>query len=124
MKILDVDPISPDADIATARKILAAEIANPNKVLLIIRGDSPGVGKFAEKARHATDGTGFRETIWVRDLAIFLHGQQEAWFGDQANCAVVLDFADQPVGCLRPDATLFRIDQLLRHAITPEGGVE
>lgn len=118
MRILDVRSFSSGGDVRSARRILAAEIEDPNKVLLIIRGDSPEIGMFAERARHATDGVGFREAIWVRNTVIFEDGQEEAWFGDDQNaCAVVLNFGDEPVGLLSSDDTLFRIDQLLREAI-------
>ena len=120
MRILDVRPLSASVDIRTARQILAAEIADPDKVLLIIRGDSPDIGMFAERARHTTDGVGFRESLWIRNPAIFDDGQEQEWFGDdETACSVVLDFHDRPVGLLRSDDSLFRIDQLLREAITP-----
>lgn len=111
MRILPVRPGSEAEDIGNGRKTLAAEIAHPAKTVIIIRGNEPHIGQFADRAAVRSDSFGFREAVWVQSDEI-LTEDQIAWFkGHERVCAVVLDFDDKPIVWLGPDSTLFEIEK-------------
>lgn len=111
MRILPVRTGREDEDIASGRNTLAAEMAHPAKTVMVIRGNTPEVAQFADLAAARSDAFGFREAVWVQDDRIFTPVQL-GWFQGRAQtCAVVLNFDDQPIEWLTPDAMLFDIER-------------
>ena len=122
MRILEVKPDNVAADIKQARKVIGQEVGHPAKTVMIIRGKTPDIGQFADHAAVRSDAFGWRDAVWVRDERILTPKQKKNWFGDSDACAVVLDFSDQPAVYLKPDATLYAIEQAFLTAQQQGGG--
>jgi len=111
MRILDVRPGHVRRDVAAARAALAAELAHPEKVVMIVRGNSPSTALFADRAAGRAAPFPFREVVWVRDRRIFMPGQERRLFeGEDEWCAVVLDLDDEPVVWLADHASTLDIE--------------
>jgi hypothetical protein len=111
MRIVDVRPGHAE-DVDGGRKVLDAEIAHPSISIMIIRGSTPEIGQFTDRAGTRSDPFPWRSAVWVKNDAIFTPQNKARWFGgrDEA-CAVILDLNDEPAEWLKPADTLFRIEQ-------------
>ncbi len=112
MRILDVTKSTAQADIDKARAIVIAEISHPSKVVMIIRGSSPEVGQFADRANGRAVAFPFREVLWIKNAAIFETGQESALFTNHGTaCAVVLDLNDQPAAWLKTSDGAYQVEK-------------
>ncbi len=106
MRILDVRPGHAREDIRESRAALRSVLDHPAMVAMIVRGRSPEVSRFADRAERRAAPFPFREVVWVRDRRIFEPGQEESLFeGEDEWCAVVLDLNDEPVVWLADHAS-------------------
>lgn len=98
MRILDVDPDDQDNSIESGRAVVRAEIEHPSKTIVLIRGDSPQIARFADRASAQCDSVVWREAVWVKDSRIFPEGWEERFFGSDSEdecCGVVVGDNDQ-----------------------------
>ena len=111
MRIVDVRDDHVEEDIREGRAILKSEIEHPSMSVMIIRGESPEVSRFADFAGARCDPFPWRSGVWVRDERILSAGKVKSWFGghDEA-CAVILDLNDNPAEWLTEDEGLFDIE--------------
>ena len=117
MQILAVRSSQKAEDIRTARAIITAAIAHPEKSVMIIRGDSQEISHFANRASGIAARFPWREVLWVQEPEIFETKFERDMFGaGEAACAVILDLNDQPAITLTEDASLFEIDRAFRTA--------
>lgn len=118
MRVLSVRDGSEAEDIESGRAILSMTIGHPSITAMVVRGLSPEIRRFADKAASRADPFPWREVVWMTDDRLF-QADQDAWFRDHpAACAVVLDIRDQPVVWLGPSAHVFDIDDAF---LTAEG---
>lgn len=111
MRIVDVRP-GHDEDVAEGQKVLKGEIEHPSMTVMIIRGSTPEIGQFADRAGTRCDPFPWRSAVWVKNDRIFTPQNKDSWFKDHDDaCAVILDLNDRPADWLKPADTLFRIEQ-------------
>ena len=117
MRVVEIVEEHRDEDIKRARKIIRQEVGHPSKTVMIIRGKSPAIGQFADRAAVRSNVFPWREVVWVRDDDILTQEQVDKWFNRKLQyCAVVLDFSDKPVAHLAADATLLQIEKAFLNA--------
>ena len=103
------------ADIKSAKKILKQELDHPAKSVMVIRGDSGDVARFADRVATRSDVFPWREAVWLKvgkkHLGKILSVKQLKWFdGHGRSCAVLLDFADTPTAWFSNSASRRSID--------------
>ena len=123
MRILVVRDGHVTEDVSQGRAVLTSEIGHPSKIVMIIRGDSAEISRFADKADGRAAPFAFREVVWVKDIRIFSEGQEAGLFENEPQwCAVVLNLEDEPVVWLTADASTFDVDMSFLDA-QASGGV-
>jgi hypothetical protein len=111
MRVVDIRPGHEAEDIQYGRGALAAEIQHPAKTVMIIRGASPQISHFADKANARCAPFPWRSAVWLMDPRIFSARQEEEWFADHAeSCAVILDLKDDPASWLAETASAYDIE--------------
>lgn len=117
MRILDVRTSDEAADIQKGRGTLQAEISHPSKTVMIIRGNSPEISRFADAAAGRAAPFPWREVVWVKSNKIFESGQEKQLFGSGSNnCAVILNLEDKPTAYLTLDSSLLDIEEAFLEA--------
>lgn len=114
MRVLTVRADHVDADVAAGIDVLKSEIQHPAKVVMVVRGTAPEVGRFADRAEARASVVPYRSVIWVQDERILDAFGGELFEAGGSACAVIVDLDDQPAEYLEPDASLYDIDRAFR----------
>lgn len=118
MRMLEAAPSCGIKEAEIARQILLDEITKPNRVVVVIRGNSPEIATFADRVDRVIGSSPWRQAIWVRDSRIMKKKDEDRWFGNAENaCAVVLNFQDEPTGTLHADSSIYDIELSLIEAM-------
>lgn len=111
MRVLTVRATSVPQDIKSGRDILLTTIRHPSKTVMIIRGVTPEITRFADKSASRSDPFPWRDVVWVTDQRLMQAEEEHAWFDDHPTaCAVILDLRDLPAAWLDASAHLFDIE--------------
>lgn len=127
MRILTVSADPSAEDIAGVRAVIEQAIADQAKNLLVMFGDDRATSDLADRVGIRSDVFAWREAIWLQTSTanatdIIGATRFTDWFvGVPGACAVVLDFADQPVQRLDKNATAVDIE--LAFLAAQQGGL-
>jgi hypothetical protein len=120
MRTLDVRNGHVEEDIASGREILHYEITITPKTVVVIRGNTPEITRFADKVAGRCDPFPWREAIWVKDDRIF-GGFPEAELttlfpesDDRSLCGVIIYLDNKPVKWMKSSLKRSQIDRALR----------
>jgi hypothetical protein len=120
MITIEVNAASEAEDIQAGRDALDLELGRPEKVIMVIRGDTDMDGFAAMASGRAA--TSWREVIWCKvdnDLlqGILSNAEYQGWFaGNPGSCSVVLDGERQVRERLEVSATDFEIEMAFLEA--------
>lgn len=112
-----LEATSPD-QLDDDRAVLHRELGHPRKVVLIVRGDEPGLATFVQDAGQAADRP-WRVVVWVKNPAVF--EDEDELFASRDEDAVLLDFRDEPAAYLSRGMMMIEIDDAFRQAELGQG---
>lgn len=103
--------------LAEAQRLLNRELDHPRKVIMLLRGEAPGMARLATDAGLMADSP-WRVAIWLRSPDILDKERTAAFFGTSpSDVVVVLDLADTPVHRFEITARIDELDRGFRTAL-------
>ena len=94
------------------RMIIAKSIGHPSRIVLLVKGEEPGVGAFVTRASEAASQP-WRDVIWIRDPELIENSEATPFFEDAGDGfdAPMLGFDDEVFARVSMDANTYRIDR-------------